>query len=184
MKKSESYRVPAPEDLDGSLAELVRKDAELGAEYSANSADRRDLEKKLAADTSPEVNPAVAELLGDAPDAKAGMRKRLGELNQRNSHISAAREVLRRRIGEARSKASIAVTEQARPEYAKRVRRVVDALRSVQEARDSYQELVDQFEALDVQWTRLGPLTLGFLGDRRDGHVQRFIKDAEVAGYA
>jgi len=35
----------------------------------------------------------------------------------------------------------------------------------------------------DVQWTSLKPMQPTFCGDRHDGHLSRYLKDAKEAGY-
>lgn len=183
MTKTAPYRVPAPETLDSDLADLEARRSAMQIESAANLTEIRTLEKAIAADKSPEVRPGVAALLGDPVSGKAGMRARLAELYARQRDLDAAQHAMHGRLRDARSKASIAVTDHARPEYRKRVGAIVDALRALKEARESYHELIDQFEANDVTWTRLVPVSLGWMGDRKDGHIDRFIRDAKEAGH-
>ena len=180
---AKAYQVPAPETLDSDLADLLARQSAMQIESGANATEMRRLEKAIAADKTPEVRPGVAELLGDPVSGKAGMRAELARLRGRQRDLDAAQEAIRGRLRDARSKASIAVCEHARPEYRRRVAAIVAALEALKAAREDYHLLIDAFEANDVSWTRLVPVSLGWMGDRRDGHIERFIKDAREAGH-
>lgn len=72
----------------------------------------------------------------------------------------------------------------SRPEYAKRVKAMVAAIKALADARADYEALIDDFVANDIAWTSLTPLQPTFCGDRHDGHLQRWLRAAREAGYA
>jgi hypothetical protein len=78
---------------------------------------------------------------------------------------------------EAKGPASALVIATARDEYKRRVAAVTKAAAALHEARMDYLDLRWQFEAEDVSWTALGPLSIGFLGDHTDGQLVRLIRD-------
>ncbi|ATU92740.1 hypothetical protein [Phyllobacterium zundukense] len=117
------------------------------------------------------------------PGSKALNRKRLSEINGQFQTLTTALEILRQRIADARGKASSAVCASVRPEYGRRVAAIAKALEAVQAARNEYAGLVDDLEAENIAWTSLVPVALGFLGDRQDGHIARFLREAREAGY-
>ncbi|ATU92739.1 hypothetical protein [Phyllobacterium zundukense] len=71
LKKTPSaapaFIVPSLSNSLPAYAELLAKQVALQTEQSALLAERRELEKAIAADTSRELPSKVAELLGDAP---------------------------------------------------------------------------------------------------------------------
>lgn len=178
-----AFTVPSLADVDPAYSDLLKKQRELLDEQSKRNSELREIESAILADTSPEVNPAVAALLGDEPDSKAMNRQRAREIRGQLSAIAAALDVLRQRIAVARSRASQAVVASVRPEYARRVKAMVSAFEQVHAARVEYQALLDQFEMEDISWSSLIPMTPAFLGDIRDGRIQQFFKEAREAGY-
>jgi hypothetical protein len=163
---------------------LLAKRAELEQRQRDNAVERRTLEKQIAAAPRPAVRPEIAALLGDDPvDDVSAWRKRLRELRGEDADIEAALGVLRGRIADEKSRASRTVCEASREEYARRVGALAKTVATLVEQREAYYELRDQFEAGDIAWTSLGPLSLGWTGDRYDGHAHRFVRDAEAAGY-
>lgn len=177
------FVMPSLEDSSPAYAALLEKRLELNVSRDALQAERRKLEKEIAIDTSTALRPAIANLLGDDEDSKSYNFKRIAEIHRAVADIDVALEVLRERIAVERGKASRIVCDAVRPEYQKRAAVVAKALETVQAARADYEDLRNQFEAEDVAWTSLGPLTLGWLGDPRDGHIPRFLKDVREAGY-
>lgn len=180
---AEPFRVLTLAEASSDYAALAEKRGDLLAERASLESEKLDLERKIAADTTPEMRPSVAELLGDPASGKAMMRKRLAEIIGRLRDLEAAIEIVGRRIGEARTKASLIVSEAAKPEYGRRVAAICRALEAVAAARAEYAELVDQFERNDISWLRLMPFQPSFLGDPRDGHLAQYIQEAKTAGY-
>ncbi|MER9900105.1 hypothetical protein [Mesorhizobium sp. M0130] len=178
------FVMPSLEDSSPAYAALLAKRLELNVSRGDLQTERRKLEKEIAADTSKAVlRPAIANLLGDDEDSKSHNFKRISEIHRSVADIDVALEVLRERIAVERGKASRIVCDAVRPEYQKRAAVVAKALETVQAARASYDDLRNQFEAEDISWGSLGPLTLGWLGDPRDGHIPRFLNDVREAGY-
>ena len=106
------------------------------------------------------------------------------ELRKHAEDLEAAIEILRRRLADRRVQASAAVRAAVKAEYGLRVAAVVDALLAANSAHLALVDLVDQLEREDVSWTALGPMQPRFLGDPRDGHVQRYVREAKELGYA
>lgn len=185
-KPAEPFRVPSLAEVDETYAALLLKQAELTARQADLEREKRQLEKLIAADTSPDVRPAIAELLGDEPGSRALNRRRVAEIRKEIGDIETALQVLRQRISDARGRASTAVVAASRPEYAKRVKAMVEAMRALDEAHRHYDELRFQFEAEDIAWTSLIPMTPTFLGgsNEPDRRIARFVREAEAAGYA
>jgi hypothetical protein len=179
---AEPYRVP-PLAMHTDYAVLCDKRAGLLVRQSAVRAEKRDVERQIAETPAPALRRGVAELLEEAADSTTALRARLAELTVLERDIDAALEVLRQRLAVARTAASRAIVEAVRPEYARRVSAVAHALEAVAVARAAYDELRDQFEREDVSWGALGPASLGFLGEARDGHIERFVREAKSAGY-
>ncbi|MGO4832887.1 hypothetical protein AB4144_11430, partial [Rhizobiaceae sp. 2RAB30] len=182
---AEPYRVPSLSESDETYAGLVAKKAELLDKQSAHTKERRELEKAIASDTSRDVRPAIAELLGDAPGTKALNRRRLAEVHATLRDIEAAMVVVDQRIRDAKTAASRAVCAAVRPEYAARVKAMVDAMRTLDGAHRAYDDLRHQLEMEDVSWGSLMPMTPAFLGESNepDRRIARFIREAEAAGY-
>lgn len=178
-----SFRVPSLAEVDTTYADLLQKQAELTSRQSDLEREKRAVEKEIAADTSREVSPAIAELLGDEPGTKSLNRRRVAEIRKEIADIEQAVVVLRQRLQDARGRASAAVVAASRMEYAKRVRAMVAAIEALSVARAEYDKIVDDFVANDVAWTSLTPLQPTFCGDRQDGHVQRWLRAAREAGY-
>ncbi len=182
-KKTEPFRVPSLADASPEYGALVDKRSDLLARQSAAVAERRDVERQITDAPEPAYRPGVAELLGESSDSTSSLRARLKDLQALERDIAAALEVVRQRLQVARGTASKEVCRLVRPEYGRRVAAICDALLAVAAARADYDELRDEFERHDVAWGSLIPMSLNFMGDARDGHIQRYLKDAKEAGY-
>lgn len=180
---AEPFRAPDLAEGDTTYAEYLRKRVGLLALQSEKSAELRTLEKAIAADTSREVAPGIAALLGDEPTGKALSRKRAAELKAELADLAAALEVLRVRIADRKTIASVAACDAVRPEYARRIRALAVALTAADAARAEYEALLDDLDAADIARGSLIPMQPLFLGDRRDGHIPRWIRAARDAGY-
>jgi hypothetical protein len=183
---AEPYVVPSLAEVDEIYAGLLTKQGELNNKLSALRQEKRTLEKAIDTDKSREVKPSIAELLGDEPGTKALNRKRLAEVRAEIADVEMALTVVDQRIRDAKGPASTAVCAAVRPEYAKRVKAMVEAAKMLDEAHKSYDELRFQFEANDIAWTSLRPMTPAFLGasNEQDRRLARFVREAEEAGYA
>jgi chromosome segregation ATPase len=182
-KANEPFRVPSLAEVDSDYAALLQKQAELTARQAELEREKRAVEKAIAADTSREVKPEIAALLGDEPGSKALNRRRVAEIRSEIADIEQAVIVLRQRLADARGRASTAVVAASRMEYARRVKAMVEAVEALSVARAEYDKIVDDFVANDVAWTSLTPLQPTFCGDRQDGHLQRWLRAAREAGY-
>ena len=181
MKKAE-FIVPDL-TIDAEYKSLVERRAALHDQQARLRTERKRLEREIADAPATTYSAGVAALLGEDQDSTSGQRARLAAMRREESDIDTAVGVVARRIAERQGPASRAVVAQCRTEYRRRVAAVVAALQTVQAARAEYDDLRDQFEANDIAWTSLGPLSLGFLGDQRDGHIDRLVQDAREAGY-
>jgi hypothetical protein len=98
-------------------------------------------------------------------------------------HVEVAQETLRRRLLEARNGASKAVCDGVRGEYQRRLGALCKLLLEVEAARQSHDELLDDLEREDVAKSYLRPVIPHFLGDRRDGKVDYFLKEVKESGH-
>lgn len=183
-KAAEPFRVPALAEVDADYAALLQKQSDLTSRQIGLEREKRQLEKLISADTSDEVKPAIAELLGDEPGTKSLNRRRVAEIRSEISDVEQALTVLRQRLQDARGRASASVVAASRTEYGRRVKAMVEAVKALADARLAYEALVDDFVANDIAWTSLTPLQPTFCGDRQDGHLQRWLRAAREAGYA
>ncbi|SCB33935.1 hypothetical protein GA0061098_1006182 [Bradyrhizobium shewense] len=187
LKKKEAaeYRIPSLADADPAYAALLQKQSDLYALQSKLNSERRDLQKRIdeSGSTGPTVPARVAELLGDATDSTPMLQKQATDIRAQLADVETAIEIVRRRLSDAKGPASRAACQIAKPEYGRRVAAVAKALEALAEARAGYDDLRNQFEAEDISWGSLVPMSLGFLGEPRDGHIPRFIKEAKEAGY-
>jgi hypothetical protein len=178
-KPTDEFRVPSLAEASPAYAALLQKQVELQDRQSALREERRALERQLSAlpQSTVQVSSRVAEILGDEQDSAPMLRKQIAGLRSEESDLEAALEITLRRILEAKGQASTLVIATARDEYRRRVAAVTKAASALHEARMEYLDLRWQFEAQDVSWTALGPLSIGFLGDHTDGQLVRLIKD-------
>jgi len=181
------FVVPSLADASPEYAALVRRQAELNASYASLLAEKRRLEKEVAADPAPRIRPGVAALLGDDPvDSRSAKLSRLADLRQAASDHETALATIQRRIAEATGPASAKVRAAVKPEFARRVAVLCQALAAVDDAREAYEQIRIGLDAEGVEWTALGPVGLGFLGDRVDGRsfqIQRVLREAREDGH-
>lgn len=184
-KSADAFAVPSLSDASPDYAALVQKQAELQAHQSALRDQRREVEREIAAQppAAMRVSARVAELLGDEQDSAPNLQRRLAEVRGAERDVEEAIEIVRRRLADARGMASVAVCAAIRPEYARRVKAMVAAVTALQDARADYDALVDDLVAGDIAWTSLVPMHPTFCGDRQDGHLTRYLRDAKEAGY-
>ncbi|TIS53032.1 MAG: hypothetical protein E5W91_32680 [Mesorhizobium sp.] len=184
-KLADAYHVPTLEESSDVYAALRTKKLEINNEMSAAVTERRGLEKAIAADTSREVRPAIAELLGDAPSGKALSRRRVAELKQREADLEAALRIVDQRLTDAHTEASRAACAKVRPEFAKRVGAMIEAMKALDAAHLSFEELCRDLEAEDIRYGTLGQVKPYFLGDAHDGsgRIANYLKEAREHGY-
>jgi len=184
-KATDAFVVPSLAEASPEYAALLQKQAELQARQSTLRDQRREVEREIAAQpvATMRVSARVAELLGDELDSAPNLQRRLAEVRSAEHDVEEAIEIVRRRLADARGLASVAVCTAVRPEYARRVKAMVAAVTALQAAREDYDALVDELVVNDVQWTSLVPMHPTFCGDRQDGHLTRYLRDAKEAGY-
>jgi len=184
-KPADVFLVPSLSEASPDYAALIAKQAELQARQSTLRDQRREVEREIAAQppATMRVSARVAELLGDAPNSAPNLQRRLAEVRSAERDVEDAIEIVRRRLADARGVASVAVCTAVKPEYARRVKAMVAAVSALQAAREDYDALIDDLVANDVAWTSLVPMHPTFCGDRHDGHLTRYLRDAKEAGY-
>lgn len=183
-KKPAPYVVQSLADSNAEYGVRAGRLAELQVALSGLRSEAVALERELGRTPAPVIRPSVAALLGDeVVDVRTGKASRLAELRRLISDHEAAVEMQTARVNEAKGVATLAACEAARPEYGRRVAALAAALQTVAAVRAEYQALVSAFEAEDISWTRLGVFVPNFLGPLGDGHIERFVKEAKVAGY-
>lgn len=180
----QGFSVLSLAEADSEYSALHARFSELNAEAAINSREQQALMVDLQKNPpTRHFRSDIAELLGDTVAVDERPHK-LSELKKRHANLEAAIEILRRRLSDRRTQASVAVCAEVRPEFASRVSKLCKALVVCNEAHRALEELISQLEDRDVAWTSLGVLKPFFLGDARDGHVHRFIKESKEFGYA
>lgn len=180
---NQPFTVP-PLTTDTVYRDLFSRQSALLEKQTKTVRERRELEQQIAEAPAPAYRPGVAELLGEDSDGQSALRARLKEVVASERDIETALEILAQRLREARTKASLVVCNAVRPEYGRRVAAIADALKAVASARAEYHQMRDELEREDIAWFSLVPMDPAFLGDARDGHIQRYLKEAKEAGYA
>lgn len=71
----------------------------------------------------------------------------------------------------------------ARPEFGRRTRKMLEAMRALDAAHAEFDELCQDMDAVDIQYGHLGPKPY-WLGDRGSGRIASYLREAEAAGYA
>lgn len=182
-KKTEAgpYEVP-PLTSHTPYAALIAKRDELTALHVDLKRRRKAAEAAFRTNPAPSYRAGVAELLGEKVEGMTS-RAEVAELIRQENDAADALAVLEQRIRTARGPASVHVCDQVRPEFSRRVASLCRALETLSAERAAYHELTDRLEAEDIAWSYLGPVSLLFLGDRHDGHVHRFLREAREAGH-
>ncbi|MGY4428264.1 hypothetical protein ACVWWO_000741 [Bradyrhizobium sp. F1.13.1] len=185
-KDTESFRVPTLSEASPEYAGLVEKRQELSDRYRELSGERSKLSGDIEAEKAAggqRLSPGVAALLGDSPDKLTLMSQRMREVATSMDNIEAAQEVIRRRMDEARNGASKVVCDTVHHEYQRRLGAVCAAAKILETAREQHDALLDDIEREDVNLAYLRPVRAHFLGDRREGKVFYFLKEAREAGH-
>lgn len=188
LKKTEAepYRIPALGEASPEYAGLVSKQTELHNRYTELRAERSKLSGEIEAEKAAggqRVAPDVARLLGDPEDSITGLSQRLRAVATEMANIEAAQEILRRRVEEARGRASAMVCANVRSEYDRRLGVLCTLLTEVEAARQSHDELLDGLDREDVAKSYLQPVIPHFLGDRRDGKISYYLREVNEAGH-
>ncbi|MBB4391477.1 hypothetical protein [Bradyrhizobium sp. ERR14] len=182
---TEPYRIPSLAEADNAYADLIVKRQSLDEQYGALNVKRAKLRREIEAAKAAggkRLAPAVAELLGDATEGSiVELSRQLREVSTEMANIEAAIEILRRRTDEARNAASKLVCSAVMPEYRRRLGALCEAAKALEAARQSHDELLDQFDAEDVRKDYLRPVHPFFMGDRREGKVFYFLKEVKEA---
>lgn len=183
MKRSEQpvepYIVASLTDVDPGLGELVAKREQFHEEMRTAATEVRQAEKDLAGDTSVELRPGVARLLGDIDSPKSIKRLALKAAKERRADLDAAVSIIERRVADARPAANRAACAAVKPEFDRRLGALCDALRVVDAAHQEFDQLCQALEAEDIQYGSLGPRPF-FLGGARepDRQIVRFLREA------
>jgi len=184
FSKSSPFRIPTLAEADADYASMEAKLAELALEASRTDAEIDALAADIAARPAPRIQAGVAALLGETVDQTLASRPaRLMELRKHAADVDAAIEIIRLRMRDRQGQASVAVCAVVRAEYGKRIAALVEALDAVHAARLHADALLDELEGEGVQITYLPAIRANFLGERNDGHIQRFANEAREAGY-
>lgn len=182
--KIEQYVPPKMADLSAEYRERCERLQALHTGLGRLRQEHDQLERQLADTPAPVVRPGVAKLLGDETvDERVSLRARLEEVKRSITDHEHAIDLQQARIREARVGAATLVLDEVKPEYGRRVAALAKALEAAAAAREDLYRLTSDLEADDVPWLRLGVFNPSFLGDRQDGHVQRFVREAKEAGY-
>ena len=139
-KSTEPFRAPSLADASPDYATQLAKRVELQDLQSVRIRERRALEKSIAEDTSREIRPSISALLGDAPGTKALSRRRLAEVQSELTDIDAALVVVEQRIRDAHAKANRSACQAARPEFAKRIGAMVEAMKTLDAAHREFND--------------------------------------------
>ncbi|RUX51436.1 hypothetical protein EOA33_06355 [Mesorhizobium sp. M4A.F.Ca.ET.050.02.1.1] len=168
-----------------SLGEDQDRREAIVAERAAHVAERKALQVEIAADTSLDIAPEVAALIGEAPSAKAQKRERVAELRRLEAVAGQAIELIEKRIAAARPAAERAICAAARPEAERRVAALVEALRAVDVAHIELNDLFLAIEAEGASTDGLGQIRPFFLSDPRDPQrrIAQYLKELKGAGY-
>lgn len=179
----EVFRVPGLAECDPEYAALVERSHKVSIELGDNKREQNQLEADLKKNPAVRaVRAGLADILGDAVEVD-GRPAKLAELRKRERDLEEASAILFKRIQDRRSAASGKVCEAVRSEFGSRVKALAVALEATQAARAHFENLLSDLEAEDVSWLRLGIVRPSFLGDHKDGHIPRFLKEVKEAGY-
>ncbi|MBR1069019.1 hypothetical protein [Bradyrhizobium liaoningense] len=183
-KEADAFVVPSLAEASLEYKALLDKQTELQSRYSELHSERAKLRREIEAEEAAgkqRLAPEVARLLGDPADSVTALANRHREVAVEMGHIEVAQETLRRRLSEARNGASKAVCDGVRGEYQRRLGDVCDAAKALEAARERHDELLDDIEREDVNLAYLRPVRPFFLGDRRDGKIPYFLREAKEA---
>lgn len=181
---AEQLSVPSLAEADAEYAALEAKLATLSADADKTAAEIGDIVADITARPAPRVRADVAALLGEAIDQTLNDRpEKLRTLRRHAEAVDAAMVEIRQRLRDRIGSASKAVCGLVRAEYGRRIEALVAALDVVHAARLHADALLDGLESEGVQITYMPALRPNFLGDKNDGHIHRFKREALEASY-
>ncbi|MGF6433473.1 hypothetical protein [Bradyrhizobium elkanii] len=182
-KSADAFHVPSLGEADAAYAALLQRQSDLSALLSKLNSERSDLEKKIAEQPKSAYSAGVSRLLGDDEGAAPQLRKRRAEVLGEITDVKTALVVIRKRLDEARNRASESVCSNVRSEYQRRLSAVCEAAKALESARQEHDSLLDDVEREDVNINYLRPVRPFFLGDRREGKVFHFLKEVRESGH-
>lgn len=178
------FHVPSLAEADDEMRVLSERHAKVHIELGENRREQNALESDLKLKPAAKaVRAGLADILGDTIEVD-GRPAKLAELRKRERDLEDGISILAKRINDRKSVASVKVCEAVRAEFGARVKVLATALEAAHAARLHFESLITDLENEDVSWQgRLGVERPFFMGDREDGHVQRFIRSAKENGY-
>jgi len=185
-KSADEFRVPSLAEASPEYAALLARQRDLQRTYDELQMERRRLRREIEDEQKAgkqRISAGVARLLGDPEESVVDLSKLFRENTNEIGRVESALGIIQGRLNVERGRASSAVCAAVKPEYARRVVAIAKALEAVDAARGDYEDMRNQLDAEGVSWGSLFPLSLGFLGSYRNGHVQQFIIDNRRAGY-
>lgn len=183
-KPTNTFEVMGLAEASTEYNGLIEKRQELEKNYRELNAERSKLRKEIEAAKAAggqRLTAGVARLLGEsAEDSVTALSLRLREVVVEMSDSEAATEVIRRRLSDARDRASKVICDGVRQEYQRRLGAMCDAARALEAARQDHDELLDGLDREDVRKDYLQPVRAHFVGD---GKVGYFLKEVREHGY-
>ncbi|MBX5132532.1 hypothetical protein HJB80_07625 [Rhizobium lentis] len=181
---AKQFTVPSLAAADAGYAALEAKLMELSADAQKTAAGIAELIADIEARPAPRIRVDVAALLGETIDQALSERpEKLKALRRHAEALEAATAEIQQRLRDRTGPASKAACGLVKAEYGRRIEALVVALDTVHAARLHADSLLDDLESEGVQLSYLPALRANFLGDRRDGHIDRFKREALEAGY-
>ncbi|WP_027060540.1 hypothetical protein [Mesorhizobium loti] len=180
---AEPFRVPNLAEADPeTYGALVQKRDDLTVRLRALKAEAANLTQLIEADTSRDVRPALAALLGDEPGTKSINRGKLAETQKLSSDLSEAIGVIEQRIRDAKSGAVRRLVALARPEWDRRFSALTEGLKIAAVAYRDLDKLREDLDAEDAASHFTNSVNYpSFLGSARDGHLTRFLRETDNA---
>ncbi|RAZ83200.1 hypothetical protein DPM33_32985 [Mesorhizobium hawassense] len=181
MAKSSEFHVPSLAEADTEYAAIESRLAELVEQHALAHHEVAALEDDMRARPAPRIRSGVAELLGDVVDTTLHQRPaKLKDLRQRVADLEAATKIMRDRLKDRRSAASLAACAMVREEYGRRVAKACAALEAFVTANAEAEKVLDSLEREDVGITYLPSMRpLSAFTES----LGRYILDAQRAGY-
>ncbi|OOO31416.1 hypothetical protein EFR00_17535 [Rhizobium sophoriradicis] len=181
---AKQFTVPSLAKADVEYGGLEAKLSELSGDSQGTATAIADLIADIEARPAPRIRVDVAALLGETIDQTLSERpEKLRALRRHAEAVDAAIVEVRQRLRDRTGTASKKACDLVRIEYGRRIDALVSALDAVQAARLHADALLDDLESEGVQLTYLPALRPIFLGDKNDGHIHRFKREAMEAGY-
>jgi len=178
------FTVPSLAEADKEYAALEAKLTELSTDAQKTAAAIADLIANIEARPSPRMRVDVAALLGETIDQALSERpEKLKALRRHAEALDAAQVEIRQRLRDRTGPASNAACHLVKTEYGRRIAALISALDTVHAARLHADALLDDLESEGVQLSYLPALRPNFLGDKNDGHIHRFKREALEAGH-